>query len=144
MTALIAKTSDAAVKEACQAWIDNREEGNGSREIADKVMDVLAKASLSGKEKALADKIIEKKDWLVKKSIWCLGGDGWSYDIGYGGLDHALASGEDINVLVFDTEVYSNTGGQASKATPTGAIAQFAASGKRRRQIGRASCRERV
>ena len=131
MTALIAKTSDAAVKEACQAWIDNREEGNGSREIADKVMDVLAKASLSGEEKALADEIIEKKDWLVKKSIWCLGGDGWSYDIGYGGLDHALASGEDINVLVFDTEVYSNTGGQASKATPTGAIAQFAASGKR-------------
>ena len=74
---------------------------------------------------------MDKKDWLVKKSIWCLGGDGWAYDIGYGGLDHALASGKDINVLVFDTEVYSNTGGQASKATPVGAVAQFAAAGKR-------------
>ncbi|MBR6352171.1 MAG: hypothetical protein IKR93_07610, partial [Firmicutes bacterium] len=70
----------------------------------------------------------------VKKSIWCLGGDGWAYDIGYGGLDHVLASGEDVNVLVFDTEVYSNTGGQSSKATPAAAIAKFAASGKRTRK----------
>jgi pyruvate-ferredoxin/flavodoxin oxidoreductase len=94
-------------------------------------MDALKKAELKGKERTLAREIMDKKDWLVKKSIWCLGGDGWAYDIGYGGLDHALASGKDINVLVFDTEVYSNTGGQASKATPVGAVAQFAASGKR-------------
>ncbi|MDR3072846.1 MAG: pyruvate:ferredoxin (flavodoxin) oxidoreductase, partial [Clostridiales Family XIII bacterium] len=80
---------------------------------------------------SLARAILDEKDLLVKKSIWALGGDGWAYDIGYGGLDHVLASGENINVLVFDTEVYSNTGGQASKATPEAAIAKFAASGKR-------------
>ncbi|HCC34916.1 MAG TPA: pyruvate:ferredoxin (flavodoxin) oxidoreductase, partial [Ruminococcaceae bacterium] len=74
--------------------------------------------------------ILSKKDYLAKKSVWILGGDGWAYDIGFGGLDHVIASGEDVNILVFDTEVYSNTGGQASKSTPTGAIAQFAAAGK--------------
>ena len=74
--------------------------------------------------------IIDGADLLVKPSFWCFGGDGWAYDIGYGGLDHVIASGENINIFVFDTEVYSNTGGQASKATPTGAVAQFAASGK--------------
>jgi len=79
----------------------------------------------------LCDRIMKYRDYLVKKSIWAIGGDGWAYDIGYGGLDHVLASGEDINVLVFDTEVYSNTGGQASKATPAAAIAKFAASGKK-------------
>ena len=79
----------------------------------------------------LCERIMELKDFLVKKSVWALGGDGWAYDIGYGGLDHVLASGENINILVFDTEVYSNTGGQASKATPEAAIAKFAAGGKR-------------
>jgi pyruvate-ferredoxin/flavodoxin oxidoreductase len=79
----------------------------------------------------LAKDILAGKDYLMKKSIWAVGGDGWAYDIGYGGLDHVIASGEDVNILVFDTEVYSNTGGQASKATPTSAIAKFAASGKR-------------
>ncbi|MCK7530349.1 MAG: thiamine pyrophosphate-dependent enzyme [Marinilabiliales bacterium] len=74
------------------------------------------------------------KQYLVKKSHWIFGGDGWAYDIGYGGLDHVLASGEDINVLVLDTEVYSNTGGQASKSTPAGAVAKFAASGKKIRK----------
>jgi pyruvate-ferredoxin/flavodoxin oxidoreductase len=74
--------------------------------------------------------ILDDKDFLAKKSIWILGGDGWSYDIGFGGVDHVLASGKDVNILVFDTEIYSNTGGQASKATPTGSVAQFAASGK--------------
>ena len=110
---------------------------------------------------ALLDEIYASEDLFTKKSIWIFGGDGWAYDIGYGGLDHVLASGEDINVLVMDTEVYSNTGGQSSKATPLGSIAKFAAAGKRtgkkdlgrmamsygyvyRRQIGRASCRERV
>jgi len=80
---------------------------------------------------ALVKEILDKKDFLVKKSQWIFGGDGWSYDIGYGGLDHVLATGEDVNILVLDTEVYSNTGGQSSKATPTASVAKFAASGKR-------------
>ena len=79
---------------------------------------------------AIVKEILDKREFLVKKSQWILGGDGWAYDIGYGGLDHVLSSNEDVNVLVLDTEVYSNTGGQSSKATPTGAVAQFAASGK--------------
>jgi pyruvate-ferredoxin/flavodoxin oxidoreductase len=78
----------------------------------------------------LAKEILADKEYLAKKSVWIFGGDGWAYDIGFGGLDHVIASGEDVNILVFDTEVYSNTGGQASKSTPTGAIAQFAAAGK--------------
>ncbi len=81
--------------------------------------------------KTIVNFVLENKDQLAKKSQWIFGGDGWAYDIGYGGLDHVLASGEDVNVFVFDTEVYSNTGGQASKATPAGAVAQFAASGKK-------------
>ncbi len=81
--------------------------------------------------KAIIDYVLENRDQLVKKSQWIFGGDGWAYDIGYGGVDHVLASGEDVNIFVFDTEVYSNTGGQASKSTPAGAVAQFAASGKR-------------
>ena len=75
--------------------------------------------------------LLSLADYLVKKSVWMFGGDGWAYDIGYGGLDHVLASGRDVNILVMDTEVYSNTGGQCSKATPLGAVAKFAASGKR-------------
>ena len=131
MKELVASTSDENVKAACQKWLDNMTNGDETMAIAEEVKAALTGAALEGKEKELADAIMDKKDWLVKKSIWCLGGDGWAYDIGYGGLDHALASGKDINVLVFDTEVYSNTGGQASKATPVGAVAQFAASGKR-------------
>ena len=131
MTELVAVTANEDVKAACQLWLDNMNNGDESMAIAEKVKAALEGAALEGKEKELADAIMDKKDWLVKKSIWCLGGDGWAYDIGYGGLDHALASGKDINVLVFDTEVYSNTGGQASKATPVGAVAQFAAAGKR-------------
>ena len=80
--------------------------------------------------KPLLEEALKSTDMLVKKSFWMFGGDGWAYDIGFGGVDHVLASGEDVNVLVFDTEVYSNTGGQASKATPTGSVAQFAAAGK--------------
>ena len=80
--------------------------------------------------KADLEEALKAKDLLVKKSFWMFGGDGWAYDIGFGGVDHVLASGEDVNVMVFDTEVYSNTGGQASKATPTGSVAQFAAAGK--------------
>jgi pyruvate-ferredoxin/flavodoxin oxidoreductase len=82
----------------------------------------------------LSKELLDLKQYLVKKSVWVFGGDGWAYDIGYGGLDHVIASGEDINILVLDTEVYSNTGGQASKATPIGAVAKFAASGKKVRK----------
>ena len=87
-----------------------------------------------GEVKAACETIEKNADLLVKKSQWIFGGDGWAYDIGYGGLDHVLASGEDINVFVYDTEVYSNTGGQASKSTPTGAVAKFAASGKKQKK----------
>ena len=89
---------------------------------------------MAGSSAAYAKEIVSLKQYLVKKSQWIFGGDGWAYDIGYGGLDHVLASGADVNVLVMDTEVYSNTGGQASKSTPVGAIAKFAASGKRIRK----------
>ena len=102
-----------------------------SHERADKLIGLLAKEKGSDK---LLNEIYADRDYLVKRSQWIFGGDGWAYDIGYGGLDHVLASGEDINVLVFDTEVYSNTGGQSSKATPAAAVAKFAASGKRTRK----------
>jgi len=131
MTAIMASNPPAELKAAFTEWIDNMEEGDKSREVSDKVVAAIGKAKLSGDAKALADDIVAKKDFLVKKSVWCVGGDGWAYDIGYGGLDHVIASGEDVNLLVFDTEVYSNTGGQASKSTPTAAIAKFAASGKK-------------
>ncbi len=139
MEALLEKNAPAEVKAACEEWLANMDEGANSREISDKVVAAIENASLCDECKALADEIMAKKDFLVKKSVWCLGGDGWSYDIGYGGLDHVLASGEDINVLVFDTEVYSNTGGQSSKATPAAAIAKFAASGKKtkKKDLGR-------
>lgn len=131
MEALIEKNIPAELKAACEEWLETMNDGARSREISDRVMAAIEAASLDAEAKAIADEIVAKKDFLVKKSVWCLGGDGWSYDIGYGGVDHVLASGEDINILVFDTEVYSNTGGQSSKATPTGAIAKFAASGKK-------------
>lgn len=122
---------DSNLKAALDDWVANVSVGDNTRERADKVVSLIESSGLSGKAKELADEILLKKEHLIKRSLWCLGGDGWSYDIGYGGLDHVLASGEDINVLVFDTEVYSNTGGQASKSTPTGAVAKFAAAGKR-------------
>lgn len=109
-------------------WLNNKDLGEGTRERADKVIELVGKEK--GSDKFL-NEIYENKDFLVKRSHWIFGGDGWAYDIGYGGVDHVLASGEDVNILVFDTEVYSNTGGQSSKATPTAAIAKFAASGKK-------------
>ena len=115
---------DAAAK-AAAAWIAAMEDS----ELADTTGEALVKVC-EGLDSADAKYVVEHKDLLPKPSVWIFGGDGWAYDIGYGGLDHALASGENINVLVFDTEVYSNTGGQASKSTPTGAVAQFAAGGK--------------
>ncbi len=116
------------LKAALTEWVDNMNEGEGSRERADKLT-ALLEAEKGSDE--LLGKLYDNKDYFVKRSQWILGGDGWAYDIGYGGLDHVLASGEDVNVLVFDTEVYSNTGGQASKSTPAAAIAQFAAAGKK-------------
>lgn len=126
--AAIELNADEELSAACSEWLANKEKSEGSRERADKLIEVLEK--VKGNQPLLHE-IYENKDFLVKRSQWLFGGDGWAYDIGFGGLDHVLASGEDLNVLVFDTEVYSNTGGQASKATPTAAIAKFASSGKR-------------
>ncbi|WP_409068674.1 pyruvate:ferredoxin (flavodoxin) oxidoreductase [Clostridium sp. FAM 1755] len=116
------------LRAALEDWLNNKDLGEGTRERADKVIELVGKEK--GSDKFL-NEIYENKDFLVKRSHWIFGGDGWAYDIGYGGVDHVLASGEDLNILVFDTEVYSNTGGQSSKATPTAAIAKFAASGKK-------------
>ena len=124
--ALADEAVPADVKEVLQNWLDNKDLGEGTRDRANAVI-----AAIEGKDIASLKKIAEQQDCLVKRSQWIFGGDGWAYDIGYGGVDHVLASGEDVNVFVFDTEVYSNTGGQASKATPTAAIAQFAATGKK-------------
>ena len=122
----------AEAKEACNEWLENRKSAEGSKAASKKLVEVISKCDKCGcKHDALVGEILAAKDCLVKKSIWIFGGDGWAYDIGYGGLDHVLAMGEDVNVLVLDTEVYSNTGGQASKSTPTGAVAKFAAAGKR-------------
>jgi pyruvate-ferredoxin/flavodoxin oxidoreductase len=115
--------------EAFKAWLEAKSDARGSTAATLKVLETL------GKEKdPVAKEILDLQQYLIKKSIWIFGGDGWAYDIGYGGLDHVLASGENVNVLVMDTEVYSNTGGQASKSTPIGAVAKFAASGKRVRK----------
>jgi pyruvate-ferredoxin/flavodoxin oxidoreductase len=117
------------LKDLFQQWIDNREDGVKTAELAPQILKACEKCGCD-----YCQQIIDLKDHLVKKSQWIFGGDGWAYDIGFGGLDHVLASGEDVNVLVLDTEVYSNTGGQSSKATPAGAVAKFAASGKKVRK----------
>ncbi len=115
----------------CKNWIDTMNDGDASKAASAALVEMLEGCKNCGCEcDALAQQILASKDCLVKKSIWMFGGDGWAYDIGYGGLDHVLAMGEDVNVIVLDTEVYSNTGGQASKSSPTGAVAKFAAGGK--------------
>jgi len=119
------------LREAMADWLSHMDEGEGTRERSNRLISVLKE--IKGND-TLLNEIYEHRDYLVKRSQWIFGGDGWAYDIGYGGLDHVLASGEDINVLVFDTEVYSNTGGQSSKATPTAAVAQFSSSGKKTRK----------
>jgi pyruvate-ferredoxin/flavodoxin oxidoreductase len=129
MRSALSNGASDAEKEAFQLWIDNKNDGEGSVEASQKVLEAIA-----GSKSEYAKVITQLKQYLVKKSIWVFGGDGWAYDIGYGGLDHVMASGEDVNVLVMDTEVYSNTGGQSSKATPVGAVAKFAASGKKIRK----------
>ena len=118
-----------SVKAAFEEWIAGRDNTAASEEASKKVLEVL-----KGNNEGYAQEILSLSQYLIKKSIWIFGGDGWAYDIGYGGLDHVMASGKDINILVLDTEVYSNTGGQASKSTPVGAVAKFAASGKRIRK----------
>jgi len=117
------------LKEAFGLWIEGREDADKSKDATDRMLPLLENAT-----DGISKEIYALRQYLVKKSIWVIGGDGWAYDIGYGGLDHVIASGEDINLLVLDTEVYSNTGGQASKSTPTAAVAKFAASGKRVRK----------
>ncbi|MBE6915578.1 MAG: pyruvate:ferredoxin (flavodoxin) oxidoreductase [Ruminococcaceae bacterium] len=120
------KTSCDARKAACQAWIDTYNDGEANKAATKALIENLEADVCCD----LVKEILSKKEYLSKKSIWIFGGDGWAYDIGFGGLDHVLASGEDVNIFVFDTEVYSNTGGQASKASNIGQVAQFAASGK--------------
>ena len=121
-------TADCAsdeLKAAAAEWLDKRDEGEGSKAPSEKLLELAKTCDCDA-----CREVVEMADLLVKKSVWIFGGDGWAYDIGYGGLDHVLASGEDVNVFVFDTEVYSNTGGQASKSTNIGQVAQFAAAGK--------------
>jgi len=120
------------LKAVCSEWLGGKDDASLSRKTGTKLKTMIdgEAAKAGGPLKAILDQIAAMKDIYIKKSIWVFGGDGWAYDIGYGGLDHVLASGEDVNVLVLDTEVYSNTGGQSSKSTPTGAIAKFAAAGK--------------
>jgi pyruvate-ferredoxin/flavodoxin oxidoreductase len=131
----------AELKEAFQLWLDHMQDGEKSREHGAKIEELLEADLFEKKAPAspLLYEILNRSDYLTKKSIWIFGGDGWAYDIGYGGLDHVIASGYDVNILVLDTEVYSNTGGQSSKSTPTGAVAKFAASGKptRKKDMGR-------
>ncbi len=119
----------ATEAEAFNEWIENREDAAGSEAATAKVL-----AAVTGKTDNYAMELVSLKQYMIKKSVWIFGGDGWAYDIGYGGLDHVMASGQNVNILVLDTEVYSNTGGQASKSTPIGAVAKFAASGKRIRK----------
>jgi pyruvate-ferredoxin/flavodoxin oxidoreductase len=119
----------AGVKEAFTGWLEGMNNAEASMAATEKVLAVMKDVN-----DPIVKQITELKQYLIKKSVWVFGGDGWAYDIGYGGLDHVLASGEDINLLVVDTEVYSNTGGQSSKSTPIGAVAKFAAAGKRIRK----------
>jgi len=115
-------------------WLEKAADAEATKALAPKMAEALETeiaATKDGEKKTLLKSIYADKDLFVKKSIWIFGGDGWAYDIGYGGLDHVIAMNEDVNILVLDTEVYSNTGGQASKSSPTGAVAKFAAAGKR-------------
>ena len=126
MNELIASDkASAELKAAAQEWLDNMNCPTGSKAAGEKVIALIGEPACP-----TCKYIVDNKDMLTKKSVWIFGGDGWAYDIGFGGLDHVLASGEDVNIFVFDTEVYSNTGGQASKSSQIGQVAQFAASGK--------------
>ena len=129
---LVAMNVDAAVTAAFTEWLETKDDAEGSKASSAKVLEVLANNNVTdAAAKEILTFAMNHKDYLVKRSVWILGGDGWAYDIGFGGLDHVIASGDNVNILVFDTEVYSNTGGQASKSTPVAAIAKFASSGMR-------------
>ncbi len=131
VTKIAELTDKEDIKSACQNYLDTREDSKASRAATDALIEKLESiADCECEAGQLAKKTLADKDCLAKKSMWIFGGDGWAYDIGFGGLDHVIASGKNVNILVFDTEVYSNTGGQASKATPVGSVAQFAAAGK--------------
>ena len=124
---------DAALRESARAWLDGYDNYDASPALTDALIAAIeaARSAMSAEESVVADDILRYRDQLTKKSFWMFGGDGWAYDIGFGGLDHVVASGEDVNMFIVDTEVYSNTGGQSSKATPIGAVAQFANAGKK-------------
>jgi len=128
------------LREAMEGWLENINDAEQSRELGYRIVELIEGQVVAPDTEVGEDlmAILEQSDYLTKKSIWVFGGDGWAYDIGYGGLDHVMASGRDVNVLVMDTEVYSNTGGQSSKSTPTAAVAKFAASGKptRKKDMG--------
>ena len=129
--------TDADIKAAGAEWLENMDDAKGSEAAGKKLLAACKDAIIEGCDCdacKLARLVVADADLLTKKSIWIFGGDGWAYDIGYGGVDHVLASGQDVNILVLDTEVYSNTGGQSSKSTPTGSVAKFAAAGKRTRK----------
>ncbi|MBO4838345.1 MAG: pyruvate:ferredoxin (flavodoxin) oxidoreductase [Lachnospiraceae bacterium] len=136
---LRALVSDGALAEAIDAWLEAFSDINASAEASKKLLAVLAETAPEGRAAELKAQILENAEHLNKQAVWMYGGDGWAYDIGFGGLDHVIAMGEDVNVLVIDTEVYSNTGGQSSKATPLGAVAQFQASGKKtgKKELGK-------
>jgi pyruvate-ferredoxin/flavodoxin oxidoreductase len=125
----LAAAAQGALKTACDGYLAAYDDFDASRAASDALI-----AALEQSGGAAAEEILASRDQLAKKTFWMFGGDGWAYDIGFGGLDHVVASGENVNVLVVDTEVYSNTGGQSSKATPIGAVAQFASAGKRSRK----------
>ena len=133
MEAVMALGVDKALEDNFKGWMETYKDTNANKPYCDAIKatinDAVAKET-DAEKKALLENIAKNTDCLVKKSVWAFGGDGWAYDIGYGGLDHVLAMGQNINVVVLDTEVYSNTGGQASKSSPTGAVAKFAAGGK--------------
>ena len=124
---LLLEKAEGDLRKACQDYLDSFEQAEASRQASDCLIGLLENCP----EEPLAKEILGEKDMLSKKSFWMYGGDGWAYDIGFGGLDHVVASGENVKVLIVDTEIYSNTGGQSSKATPIGAVAQFASSGKK-------------
>ncbi|MCL2632121.1 MAG: pyruvate:ferredoxin (flavodoxin) oxidoreductase [Coriobacteriia bacterium] len=130
----IAAAGIAGLSDAAAAWLAERDDADKTRDVSDAFSAAIEAVALNELDADINDAVatvLDNEDFLVKRSIWAVGGDGWAYDIGFGGLDHVIASGENINILVLDTEVYSNTGGQSSKATPQAAIAKFAASGKR-------------
>jgi pyruvate-ferredoxin/flavodoxin oxidoreductase len=132
LNAIIASAdTPAELLAAAKNWMELKDNNDKTRQVSEELLRAVKMAEGSDELDAPLKVIVDCQDYLVKKSIWGIGGDGWAYDIGFGGLDHVLASGENINLLVLDTEVYSNTGGQASKSTPEAAIAKFAASGKR-------------